>query len=415
MGDSAFAQCISLTSVTIPDSVNTIGGSAFSQCVNLKEFKGKFATDDGRCLIVDGVLNSFAIGCGDTEYTIPDSVNTIGHTAFGECTSLTSITIPDSVKTIEGWAFGYCTSLESVTIPDRVTTIGNYAFVQCYSLTSVTIPDSVKTIGGSAFHSCNNLTSVYCKATTPPSLGDYEVFAFNSDNRKIIVPSESLSAYRGAVGWSHYADDIVSEDWGNLDTPNVVISDQNDTTITLSWDAIEGASEYTLSIEGSIYGPYTTTETSYTFELPDAGSYSISVQAFDDEDNASYPVSIEFVMGDPNLADWFTQKLMTTAEIEEHGMDPSTIIAFTWKGKNIVDFRYYANVTSNITGIDDSVIIQNMHSFNDYLAHINSAEGLTSYFSGLYPNTSYTIFAYAVNDKGAKLLVREERTTAASL
>ena len=415
IGDSAFAQCISLTSVTIPDSVNTIGGSAFSQCVNLKEFKGKFATDDGRCLIVDGVLNSFAIGCGDTEYTIPDSVNTIGHTAFGECTSLTSITIPDSVKTIEGWAFGYCTSLESVTIPDSVTTIGNYAFVQCYSLTSVTIPDSVKTIGGSAFHSCNNLTSVYCKATTPPSLGDYEVFAFNADNRKIIVPSESLSAYRGTVGWSLYADDIVSEDWGSLDTPNVEISNQNDTTITLSWDTIDGASKYTLSIEGSIYGPYTTTATSYTFELPDAGSYSISVQAFDDEGNASYPVSIEFVMGNPNSANWFTQKLMTTAEIEKYGMDPSTTIAFTWKGKNIVDFRYYANVTSYITGFDDSVIIQNMHSANVYLEDINSDEGCPICYVDLSPNTSYTIFAYAVNNKGAKLFVREERTTAASL
>ena len=483
IGYYAFAQCISLTSVTIPDSVNTISEVAFILCDNLKEFKGKFASDNGRCLIVDGVLNSFAIGCGDTEYTIPDSVTTIGYAAFESCESLTSVTIPDSVKTIEWWAFGYCSSLESVTIPDSVTTIGNWAFSYCTSLesvtigngvntiggqaftdcdsltsvtigngvntiensafsnctsltsvtipdsvktiewwafsyctslTSVTIPDSVTTIGDFAFYFCESLTSVYCKATTPPSLGG-EVFAFNADNRKIIVPSESVSAYRGAVGWSHYADNIVGEGWGNLDTPNVVISDQNDTTITLSWEAIEEASEYTLSIEGSIYGPYTTTETSYTFELPDAGSYSISVQALDDEGNASYPVSIEFVMGEPKSADWFTQKLMTTAEIKEHGMDPSTIIEFTWKGENIVDCRYYANVTSNITGIDDSVIIQNMHSFNDYLEHINSAEGFTAHFSELYPNTSYTIFVYAVNDMGAKLFVREERTTAASL
>ena len=264
IGERTFSGCDSLTSVTIPDSVTTIGNSAFYNCYSLKEFKGKFAADNGRCLIVDGVLNSFAIGCGATDYTIPNSVTTIGdyafvycrsltsvtigdrvttigNGAFRSCTSLTSVTIPDSVTTIGEWAFykcysltsvtlpdsvtsigNYafwdCTSLTSVTIPDSVTTIGDYAFRSCTSLTSVTLPDSVTTIGYAAFYGCNSLTSVYCKATTPPSLGAY-AFQYYSNDRyinigcTIYVPRGCGEAYKSATSWRNYAAHIVEYDF----------------------------------------------------------------------------------------------------------------------------------------------------------------------------------------------------------
>ena len=125
------------------------------------------------------------------------------------CISLTSVTIPDSVTTIGHFAFDGCSSLTSVTIPDSVTTIGEYAFCDCDSLTSVTIGDSVTTIGVFAFWECSSLTSVYCKATTPPSLGGTEVFDSNGSGRKIYVPMESVEAYKSADGWADYADSIV--------------------------------------------------------------------------------------------------------------------------------------------------------------------------------------------------------------
>ena len=258
IGIYAFTYCSSLTSVTIPDSVTTIGNGAFFRCSSLQVFNGKFASEDGRCLIVDGTLNSFA-PAGLTEYTIPDSVTTIGDFAFAycssltsvtigdsvttigdyafcycsslisvtigngvtmigngaffRCSSLTSITIPDSVTTIEEWAFLDCSSLTSVTIPDSVTTIGNYAFADCISITSVTIGDSVTYIGDYAFSWCESLTSVYCKATTPPvaliSYGYWNAFSINASGRKIYVPMESVDAYKSAQGWNEYADAIV--------------------------------------------------------------------------------------------------------------------------------------------------------------------------------------------------------------
>jgi hypothetical protein len=166
IGESAFENCDRLISITIPDSVTTIGGDAFYGCYRLTEFNGKFASEDGRCLIVDGVLNSFA-PYGLTEYTIPDSV----------------------------------------------TTIGDYAFAACGSLTSITIPDSVTSIGYSAFDCCYSLTSVYCKATTPPALGGTYVFDDNHSGRKIYVPTGSVNAYKSASKWSDYADDIVGYDF----------------------------------------------------------------------------------------------------------------------------------------------------------------------------------------------------------
>ena len=160
IGCEAFSGCSSITSVTIPDSVTTIGLGAFACCSKLREFNGKYASEDGRCLIIDGTLNSFAIGCGVTEYTIPDSVTTIGLQVFSHCSSLTSVTIPDSVTSIGEGAFYECSSLTSVTIPDSVTKIGIEAFFNCTNLKNITIPDSVTSIEYSAFSLCSSLTSV---------------------------------------------------------------------------------------------------------------------------------------------------------------------------------------------------------------------------------------------------------------
>jgi len=153
IGDRAFRYCISLTSVTIPDSVTSIGEEAFYGCWDLTR------------LIIPGSVTSidkdaFCFCSSLTSVTIPDSVTSIGDSAFYGCESLTSVTIPDSVTSIGSCAFYGCASLTSVTIPDSVTSIGGSAFYGCTSLTSVTIPDSVTSIGGSAFYNCKSLTSV---------------------------------------------------------------------------------------------------------------------------------------------------------------------------------------------------------------------------------------------------------------
>ena len=246
IGDFAFCYC-GLTSVTIPDSVISMGDDVFGGCRNLREFKGKFAEDGGRCLIKDNTIIAYAEASGTT-YTIPDSVTTIGDWLFGGCDNLTSIIIPDSVTTIGVAAFRGCGNLTSVTIPDSVTTIGAEVFAFCDSLTSVTIGDSVTTIGDYAFAYCHNLTTVYCEATTPPALSDDTFYAL-PDACKIYVPAESFNYYLAAEGWDNLADHLVAYDYENNTEVEVAI-----TYITLSYvDRVvceSGAYQYSPRILG---------------------------------------------------------------------------------------------------------------------------------------------------------------------
>ena len=183
IGDNAFSECSSLTSLTIPNSVTSIGDSAFYECSSLTSltipnsittvgsnpFRGLTLQLDNRSphfYVEDNVLFTadksqlIAYCSSQTSYSIPNSVTSIGDSAFSSCESLTTLTIPNSVTSIGGCAFLGCRSLTALTIPDSVTSIGDGAFVRCSNLTTLTIPDSVTTIGDNAFSWCSSLISL---------------------------------------------------------------------------------------------------------------------------------------------------------------------------------------------------------------------------------------------------------------
>ena len=134
----AFSDCTALTSIEIPASVETIGNTAFSDCSSLATV-------------------TFEKG---------SRLKTIGNNAYYRCTSLTSIEIPASVETIEKKAFMHCSSLATVTFEkgSQLKTIAgdsyDGAFSDCTALTSIEIPASVETIEATAFKRCSKLTTV---------------------------------------------------------------------------------------------------------------------------------------------------------------------------------------------------------------------------------------------------------------
>ena len=143
-----------------------------------------------------------------TEITLPESLTTIGNSAFSDCDGLTSITLPASVTTIGEKAFSDCDGLTSITLPESVTTIGDYAFSECYGLTSITLPESVTTIGNRAFYGCYNFKTFYVKSSTPPTIsGDGYLFEYYTPT--IYVPQDAVEAYKTAESWSKYSSKII--------------------------------------------------------------------------------------------------------------------------------------------------------------------------------------------------------------
>ena len=153
IGQWAFYDCSSLTSVIIPNSVTSIRYEAFYGCSGL------------------------------TSVIIPNSVTYIENAAFEDCNNLTSITIPNSVTSIGNYTFSGCSSLTSITIPILVTSIGECAFWGCTGLTSITIPYSVTVIGERAFNGCGGLINV---DSANPNYSSLDGVLFNKTQTALI-------------------------------------------------------------------------------------------------------------------------------------------------------------------------------------------------------------------------------------
>ena len=164
IGMAAFMNCTGLTSLTIKGVATSIGAVAFSTCTSLTSLSlvGSFQT------IGD---HAFASCTSLTSLSLTGNVQEIGDYAFANCTSLTSLSLTGDIQKIGDYAFANCTSLTSLSLTGDIQKIGDYAFYSCPSLKTVTLPKSLTSIGSYAFGSCTSLDSIEIPGTVT-EIGD---------------------------------------------------------------------------------------------------------------------------------------------------------------------------------------------------------------------------------------------------
>lgn len=300
IGEDAFQDNTTITSVTIPASVTEIGANAFAGCTNLTSvtyggdwsnltiqsgnpavqdaanaplFDFEFIPPDNTAVIVTRYKGTAA------DVTIPSRykgkpVTMIDHAAFYN-SAVTSVTIPDSVTSIPDSAFGFCSQLTNISIPNSVTYIGFSAFNSCTSLKSITLPSSLSTIQSEAFYNCGNLKTIRIPVSVT-SIGNY---AFD------VCPSLMTVTYPGSkTQW-----DAITKGSNNDVLENHLVCNTLEATFTA--DGTTFAPAQTIDRGGKFTEPAEPSKENHTF----AGWYN-GDKPFDfDADTTNAPNVLELV------------------------------------------------------------------------------------------------------------------------
>ena len=318
IGEDAFQDNTTITSVTIPDSVTEIGANAFAGCTKLTSVNyigdwSKLTIQSGNPAVEDAVnaqLFDFAFTPDNTavivtkyngiaaDVTIPSRykgkpVTAIDPVAFYNNSAVTSVTIPDSVTAISDYAFGFCSQLTNISIPNSVTFIGFSAFNSCTSLKSITLPSSLSTIQSEAFYNCGNLKTI----RIPVSVTSIGNCAFD------VCPSLMTVTHPGSkTQW----DDNITKGSNNDVLENHLICAKLEATFTA--DGTTLAPAQTIDRGGKFTEPAAPSKENHTF----AGWYNGDEKFDFDADTTNAPNVLELV------AKWEKSKY-TVKFVSDHG------------------------------------------------------------------------------------------------
>lgn len=339
IGEAAFQDNTTITSVTIPASVTEIGANAFAGCtkltsvnyigdwrnltiqsgnpavedaVNAQLFDFEFTPDNTAVIVtkyngiaadvtipsrykgkpVTAINNAVFPNSAVTSVTIPDSVTSIPDAAFVNCSELTNISIPNSVTYIGLSAFSSCTSLKSITLPSSLRSISEALFFGCSQLTTIQIPDSVSSIQAYAFYNCGKLETIRIPVSVT-SIGDY---AFDG------CPSSMTVTYSGSkTQW-----DAITKGSYNGVLENKLVCNKLEATFTA--DGTTFAQPQTINRGGKFTEPAKPSKENHTF----AGWYNGNEKFDFDADTTNAPNVLELV------AKWDINKY-TVQFVSDHG------------------------------------------------------------------------------------------------
>lgn len=324
IGEDAFQDNTTITSVTIPDSVTEIGSNAFAGCTNLTSvnyagdwsnltiqsgnpavqdaanellFDFEFTPDNTAAIVtnykykgtaadvtipsrykgkpVTAIDHAAFHDSAVTSVTIPDSVTSISDGAFGFCSQLTNISIPNSVTYISFSAFRACTSLKSITLPSSLSSISEALFFGCSQLTTIHIPDSVSSIHSYAFCNCGKLETI----RIPVSVTSIGIYAFDG------CPNSMTVTYSGSkTQW----DAITKGSYNDVLENNLICAKLE---ATFDPDNGESISTQTIDRGGKFTEPAPPSKENHTF----AGWYNGDEKFDFDADTTNAPNVLELV------------------------------------------------------------------------------------------------------------------------
>ena len=193
IGEYAFDHS-DLTTIVIPDHIQSIGESAFGSCKNLTSVT-----------LPEGIDRLFRVFSGCTSLrriTIPESVVS-ANALFDNCTNLDSVVLPPNI-TLLGSTFSNCISLQNVTLPDSLQIIRRLTFLNCQSLQSITIPEKVTEVNTQAFKDCLALDTIRVLAAEPPTATSESFTGMDKSSCVLLVPASSIDLYREAECWKDF-------------------------------------------------------------------------------------------------------------------------------------------------------------------------------------------------------------------
>lgn len=409
IGEDAFQDNTTITSVTIPANVTEIGSNAFAGCTNLTSVNyagdwSKLTIQSGNPAVEDAakdaaneqlfdfefILNNTAVvvisykGTA-ADVTIPSRykgkpVTVIDPVAFYNNSAVTSVTIPDSVTAIPDYAFGFCSQLTNISIPNSVTFIGFSAFNSCTSLKSITLPSSLSTIQSYAFYNCGNLKTIRIPVSVT-SIGNY---AFD------VCPSLMTVTYPGSkTQW----DDNITKGSNNDVLENNLICAKLEATFTA--DGTTFAPAQTIDRGEKFTKPAAPSKENHTF----AGWYNGDEKFDFDADTTNAPNVLELV------AKWEKSKY-TVQFVSEHGDAPTS-----------------QNVPYNETAKDPGKLSAEGYTFDGWYADENRTTefdfrtpitGDTKVYAKWEKNAPVLPDTYALNVSGAFVYVDGVDVTASA-
>ncbi len=265
IGDKAFRSCKNLKAVNIPSKISEIPNFAFQNCSSLQYIElpeglitiGQYAFSDS----------------GLSEVKFPSTLKIIGYYAF-QCTKVESIILPDSLICLSGNSFTGCEKLTSVVIPSNMETIYQNALSGCTNLSKVTIGSGVTKIEGGAFLGSSKLSTLYCYAKNPPTLNS-NAFTTTAYNTCILyVPKESLESYKSNDSWKKFQriESITSDETPDTEEQKADLTDA--TTEMPEGTYAAGNLTYSRTVSNFKQGIYATLCLPFSINLAEAECFS---------------------------------------------------------------------------------------------------------------------------------------------